>query len=180
MTLQDNKILKTISALADQHKFEIYVVGGFVRDFFLQRERSEMDFVIVGDGIKFAELLAKHLHLPKPAVYRNFGTAMLKWDDMQLEFVGLCEATMRSKTSAEWLAIFDKFGVPAGPFKLVGELHDDEQVLANGMRVEIDHPVAGRLAMAVYQRFTFGYLARSISCHSKREIQGQVAISAIE
>jgi poly(A) polymerase len=88
MVLQDNKILTTIGALADQHKFEVYVVGGFVRDFFLKRERSEMDFVIVGDGIKFAELLAKHLHLPKPAVYRNFGTAMLKWDEMQLEFVG--------------------------------------------------------------------------------------------
>jgi len=100
MTLQDNKILTTIGALADQHKFEIYVVGGFVRDFFLQRNRSEMDFVIVGlsgqgDGIKFAELLAKHLHLPKPAVYRNFGTAMLKWDEMQLEFVGARKESYR-------------------------------------------------------------------------------------
>lgn len=102
MTLQDNKILQTIGALADQHQFEIYVVGGFVRDFFLQRacgvfsaERSEMDFVIVGDGIKFAELLAKHLHLPKPAVYRNFGTAMLKWDDVQLEFVGARKESYR-------------------------------------------------------------------------------------
>jgi putative nucleotidyltransferase with HDIG domain len=95
MTLPDNKILTTIGTLADQHQFEIYVVGGFVRDFFLNRacgvfsaERSEMDFVIVGDGIKFAELLAKHLRLSKPTVYRNFGTAMLKWDEMQLEFVG--------------------------------------------------------------------------------------------
>jgi putative nucleotidyltransferase with HDIG domain len=95
MNLQDNKILTTIGALADQHKFEVYVVGGFVRDFFLKRDRSEMDFVIVGDGIKFAELLAKHLHLPKPAVYRNFGTAMLKWDEMQLEFVGARKESYR-------------------------------------------------------------------------------------
>lgn len=95
MTLQDNKILTTIGALAGQHKFEIYVVGGFVRDFFLKRERSEMDFVIVGDGIKFAELLAKHLRLPKPAVYRHFGTAMLKWDDTQLEFVGARKESYR-------------------------------------------------------------------------------------
>ena len=100
MNLQENKILTTLGALADQHKFEIYVVGGFVRDYFLQRERSEMDFVIVGlsgqgDGIKFAELLAKHLHLPKPAVYRNFGTAMLKWDDVQLEFVGARKESYR-------------------------------------------------------------------------------------
>ncbi len=95
MTLQDNKILTTIGALADERKFEIYVVGGFVRDFFLKRDRSEMDFVIVGDGIKFAELLAKHLRLPKPTVYRNFGTAMLKWDDMQLEFVGARKESYR-------------------------------------------------------------------------------------
>jgi poly(A) polymerase len=100
MPLQDNKILTTIGALADQHKFEIYVVGGFVRDFFLKRDRSEMDFVIVGlrgqgDGIKFAELLAKYLHLPKPTVYRNFGTAMLKWDEMQLEFVGARQESYR-------------------------------------------------------------------------------------
>jgi putative nucleotidyltransferase with HDIG domain len=95
MNLQNNEILTTIGALADQHKFEVYVVGGFVRDFFLKRERTEMDFVIVGDGIKFAELLAKHLHLPKPTVYRNFGTAMLKWDDMQLEFVGARKESYR-------------------------------------------------------------------------------------
>jgi putative nucleotidyltransferase with HDIG domain len=95
MVLQDNKILTTIGALADQHNFEIYVVGGFVRDFFLKRDRSEMDFVIVGDGIKFAELLAKHLHLSKPTVYRHFGTAMLKWDEMQLEFVGARKESYR-------------------------------------------------------------------------------------
>lgn len=102
MTLQDNTILRTIGALADQHQVEIYIVGGFVRDFFLKRargvfsaDRSEMDFVIVGDGIKFAELLAKHLHLPKPTVYRNFGTAMLKWDDLQLEFVGARKESYR-------------------------------------------------------------------------------------
>jgi poly(A) polymerase len=98
MTPYHNKILKTIGALADQHEFEIYVVGGFVRDFFLKRERSEMDFVIVGDGIKFAERLARHLRLPKPAVYRNFGTAMLKWDGMQLEFVGARKESYRSNS----------------------------------------------------------------------------------
>jgi putative nucleotidyltransferase with HDIG domain len=102
MNLQDHKILQTIGALADQHKFEIYVVGGFVRDFFLKRacgvfsaERSEMDFVVIGDGIKFAERLAKHLHLPNPTVYRNFGTAMLKWDNLQLEFVGARKESYR-------------------------------------------------------------------------------------
>jgi crotonobetainyl-CoA:carnitine CoA-transferase CaiB-like acyl-CoA transferase len=65
-----------------------------------------------------------------------------------LEFVGVCEAVMRGRTTAEWVEVFDRVGVPAGPFKLVSELHEDEQVLANGMRVELDHPAAGRIAMA--------------------------------
>lgn len=95
MVLAENKILQTIGALADQQQFTVYVVGGFVRDFFLQRERREMDFVVVGDGIKFAELLAKHLRLPKPTVYRNFGTAMLTWDETQLEFVGARKESYR-------------------------------------------------------------------------------------
>ncbi|MDZ7291035.1 MAG: CCA tRNA nucleotidyltransferase [candidate division KSB1 bacterium] len=98
MTLQDNKILQTMGALADQHQFEVYVVGGFVRDFFLKRDRSEMDFVVVGDGIKFARLVAEHLHLPMPAVYQNFGTAMLKWDEMQLEFVSARKESYRAES----------------------------------------------------------------------------------
>ena len=88
MNLHDHKILKSLGELADQQKFEVYVVGGFVRDFYLKRSRNEMDFVVVGDGIQFAELVARRFKLPKPVVYRNFGTAMLSWDGMQLEFVG--------------------------------------------------------------------------------------------
>ncbi len=98
MSLQDNTILKTVGQLADQLNAEVYAVGGFVRDYFLHRaeQRGEIDFVIVGDGIAFAQALARHLHLPRPVVYPNFGTAMLKWDEHQLEFVGARKESYRS------------------------------------------------------------------------------------
>lgn len=90
MDLHNNKILLAVAALADQLRAEVYAVGGFVRDFYLQRAapRREIDFVVVGDGIAFAQALARQLRLPKPAIYPNFGTAMVKWGEQQLEFVG--------------------------------------------------------------------------------------------
>src|SRR5512145_1885775 len=98
MTLQDNLLLKTVGQLADQLDVEIYAVGGFVRDYLLQRagRRGEVDFVVVGDGIAFAQALAQHLRLPKPVIYPNFGTAMLKWNEHQLEFVGARKESYRS------------------------------------------------------------------------------------
>ena len=86
-------ILKIIGDFADSQNTEIYVVGGFVRDHLLKRSRKnkshpEMDFVVVGDGIKFSQALAKHLKLSQPVIFKKFGTAMLKWQHQQLEFVG--------------------------------------------------------------------------------------------
>ena len=96
--LQDHPLLKIVGRLADQLPAEVYAVGGFVRDCFLQRtdQRREIDFVVVGDGIAFAQALAQHLRLPKPTIYPNFGTAMLKWGEQQLEFVGARKESYRS------------------------------------------------------------------------------------
>ncbi len=98
MILQDHKILRAVGRLADEVSAEAYAVGGFVRDYLLQRaeQRCEIDFVVVGDGIAFAQALAHHLRLPPPVVYPNFGTAMLKWDEQQLEFVGARRESYRS------------------------------------------------------------------------------------
>ena len=57
------------------------------------------------------------------------------------------EATFRTATTAEWLARLDAAGVPAGPVRFVDELFDDPQVLANGLLVEVEHPLAGPLQM---------------------------------
>jgi len=66
-----------------------YVVGGYVRDRLLGRPTKDIDIVCVGDGIRLAETVASKLYpRPKVAVYSRFGTAMLRHDDMEVEFVG--------------------------------------------------------------------------------------------
>jgi crotonobetainyl-CoA:carnitine CoA-transferase CaiB-like acyl-CoA transferase len=54
---------------------------------------------------------------------------------------------MLQKTTDDWIQVFDAAGVPAAPVRLITELPDDPQVLANDLRVEMDHPVAGRMTM---------------------------------
>lgn len=92
MNLQDkltHKIFRAIGQTADEMQQPCYVVGGFVRDLFLARPSTDLDFVTVGSGIALAEAVAKNLG-PKPpiAVYRNFGTAQVKHGELELEFVG--------------------------------------------------------------------------------------------
>jgi poly(A) polymerase len=68
---------------------EAYVIGGYVRDLFLNRPSKDIDIVVIGDGIKIATLLSKSLGPSVPvSIFKNFGTAMLKLDDVEIEFVG--------------------------------------------------------------------------------------------
>jgi len=85
-----NKIsfLQDISKFVDKNDLDVFIVGGFVRDLILERERNEIDFVIVGDGPKFAEDLANYLDVKNVNTYKNFGTAHFKLDNFDLEFVG--------------------------------------------------------------------------------------------
>ena len=84
-----DSIFKRISETADELGLECYVVGGYVRDIFLQRPSKDIDVVVVGSGIAMAEALAKRLgrgaHL---SVFKNFGTAQLKYHGTEVEFVG--------------------------------------------------------------------------------------------
>lgn len=70
-------------------QLETYVIGGFVRDFFLGRKSKDIDIVTVGSGIELAQQVAKKLK-PQPGVnyFKNFGTAMLKFKNLDIEFVG--------------------------------------------------------------------------------------------
>jgi len=79
---------KEISSVADALAVEIYVVGGFVRDILLEREKKEMDFLVVGDGIAFAQRLSSLLGGERVTVFKNFGTAHFKYGEYDLEFVG--------------------------------------------------------------------------------------------
>ena len=82
-------VFRPITEVADQLGLECYVVGGYVRDLFLERPSKDIDVVVVGSGIHMAEALAERLgrgaHV---AVFRNFGTAQLKWRGTEVEFVG--------------------------------------------------------------------------------------------
>ena len=82
-------IFKTISQVAENEQLETYVVGGYVRDLLLNRPSTDIDFVCVGSGIQLAEAVKKALGGQVPlSVFKNFGTAMIKDGDLELEFVG--------------------------------------------------------------------------------------------
>lgn len=85
----DKDIFHKISEAADSLQLECYVVGGYVRDLFLERPSNDIDVVVVGSGIQVAselkKMLGKKAHL---SVFRNFGTAQVKYKDTEVEFVG--------------------------------------------------------------------------------------------
>ena len=87
--LQHN-IFKIISQSAKELNLDSYVIGGFVRDFILKRgSAKDIDIVAVGDGIKLAKQVAKNLpNKPKVQIFKTYGTAMLRYDDIEIEFVG--------------------------------------------------------------------------------------------
>lgn len=82
-------VFKAVAKAAGNIGMPVYVIGGFVRDLFLERPSKDIDFVTVGDGIKLAEAVSSGLKgHHQVSVFRNFGTAMLHYDDLQIEFVG--------------------------------------------------------------------------------------------
>ncbi len=82
-----NPIFKHITSVVDSMGLEAYVVGGYVRDYYLHRPSSDIDVVVVGSGVAVAEELAKMLGA-KVTIYKTYGTAMLRWHDTEVEFVG--------------------------------------------------------------------------------------------
>jgi poly(A) polymerase len=84
-----NKIFTIISEAADEQNQECYVIGGFVRDIFLKRPSKDIDIVVVGSGIALAEKVAERLgKRSKLTIFKNFGTAQVKHNDLEVEFVG--------------------------------------------------------------------------------------------
>ena len=85
----DKDIFHLIGEAADELHLDCYVVGGYVRDIFLERPYNDIDVVVVGSGIKVADALRRKLgrkaHI---SVFKNFGTAQVKFKDLEVEFVG--------------------------------------------------------------------------------------------
>lgn len=83
------KIFSIISDTADDSNTECYAIGGYVRDIFLNRPSKDIDIVTVGSGIAFAQRVAAQLgKKAKLSVFKNFGTAHIKYKDSEIEFVG--------------------------------------------------------------------------------------------
>ncbi len=93
MNLTDKKhplaarVFRRIQRIVDDKGLQAFVIGGFVRDYYLRRPSSDIDVVVVGSGIEVAEALGRELHT-KVSVFKRFGTAMLRCDGWEIEFVG--------------------------------------------------------------------------------------------
>ena len=90
MCLND-RIFKLLSEVITAEKVQGYVIGGYVRDCILKRQHpdKDIDIVVIGSGIEIAKKVAKKISPDlKPSVFKNFGTAMFRFDDYEVEFVG--------------------------------------------------------------------------------------------
>ncbi|CAM3668233.1 HD domain-containing protein [Pontibacter korlensis] len=94
--LPEHPIFKVVAEAADELGVDAYVIGGFVRDLVLKRPSKDIDIVCVGDGIVLATQVAQKLpHKPKVSVFKNFGTAMLRAGEWEVEFVGARKESYR-------------------------------------------------------------------------------------
>ncbi len=131
----DRKIFHHVGEVADTMSRECYVVGGYVRDLFLKRHSKDIDFVTVGSGIEVAEAVAatlgKGVHL---SVFRNFGTAQVKYRGEEFEFVGARRESYRRESRK--------------PIVEDGSLEDDisrRDFTINAMAVSVNRDTFGQL-----------------------------------
>tara|TARA_B100000035_G_scaffold10827_3_gene9175 strand:+ start:7240 stop:8673 length:1434 start_codon:yes stop_codon:yes gene_type:complete len=89
-------IFKTISKIADQLNQPVFVIGGFVRDQILKRETKDIDIVTLGSGINLAKKISKELDSSSVKIFKNFGTAMILVDDIEIQFVGARKESYKS------------------------------------------------------------------------------------
>lgn len=83
----DHPIIREIGKIADKHNYQVYIIGGYVRDYLLGRPLNDFDFTVEGDCLQFAEIVAKH-YRTHPILFGRFRTAMVHIGETQCEFVG--------------------------------------------------------------------------------------------
>ena len=90
-------IISLISKVAIEIDVKVYLVGGFVRDILLFRTSKDIDVLVVGDGIEFAKIISKKTN-ENIQVFKNFGTAMIKLKEYEIEFVGARKESYNSNS----------------------------------------------------------------------------------
>ncbi|RZK50463.1 MAG: HD domain-containing protein [Pedobacter sp.] len=90
-------LFKSLANLAEKSNTEVYVIGGYVRDLILKRPSKDIDILVVGNGVEFAEKVGQQWST-KVAVFKNFGTAMLKYEGLEIEFVGARKESYRANS----------------------------------------------------------------------------------
>jgi poly(A) polymerase len=129
----NNEILKKIGEIADDNKFQILVVGGFVRDLFLNKDCKDIDILVVGKGTDFARLVGNHFK-KEVVVYERFGTALINIGENKVEFVGARKESYRSNSR--------------NPFVEPGTLDDDlarRDFTVNAMAISLNSNSYGEL-----------------------------------
>ncbi len=96
--IDKNSVFKVVSHAGSAQGVKTYVVGGFVRDLILKRPSKDIDFLCVGSGIELAREVARALGNPQVTIFKNFGTAMIKQDQFELEFVGARKESYRQES----------------------------------------------------------------------------------
>jgi len=90
----DHRIFHIVSEVAAEKGVRAFVIGGYVRDCFLGRPSKDIDIVVEGSGIELAEAVGERVH-SNVSVFRNFGTAMLRYHGIEVEFVGARKESYR-------------------------------------------------------------------------------------
>ncbi len=88
-------IFKIVSDIADEKGQRCFVIGGFVRDLIMNRPSDDIDIVVLGSGIELAREAARKIGRVKVNVFKNFGTAMLRYENLEIEFVGARKESYR-------------------------------------------------------------------------------------
>lgn len=130
--ISEKNILK-IKELAEKYGYEIYLVGGYVRDYFLKRPRTDVDFTVVGDAIEFSKIVAEHFH-SKVVAYPRFFTAMVPVGNSEYEFVGTRKEIYLPKSRK--------------PIVSIGTLEDDlkrRDFTINAMAISLNKDSFGKL-----------------------------------
>lgn len=84
----NHPVFRVVSDISEEENLQVYAIGGYVRDCLLERPSKDIDIVVMGNGIELANKAAHILGIKRVSVFKNFGTAMFRYGDVEVEFVG--------------------------------------------------------------------------------------------